>query len=49
MYSFVSLTSHPEAEQPVKFWRDGGVFQFVILQDLLPFTAISALGSGAVG
>jgi len=37
MDGYVSLTSNPEAKQPVKIWRDCWAFQSVILQDLLPF------------
>ena len=48
MDGYVSLTSNPEAKQPVKIWRDSGAFQSVILQDLLPFTAVSGLCSSAV-
>ena len=44
----VSLVTDPSTKQPIKIWRDSGAFQSLILQDLLPFTDRSKLGSSAL-
>ena len=44
----VSLVTDPSTKQPIKIWRDSGAFQSLILQDLLPFTDQSKLGSSAL-
>jgi hypothetical protein len=44
----VSLVTDPQTKQPIKIWRDSGAFQSLILQDLLPFTDQSKLGSSAL-
>lgn len=48
MDGFVSLDSDSSKRLPIKIWRDTGAFQSLILQDFLPFSEKSSLGSNAL-
>ena len=48
MDGFVSLVTDPSTKQPIKIWRDSGAFQSLILQDRLPFSDQSKLGSSVL-
>lgn len=45
---FVSLSSDTEVGTPIKIRRDSAAFQAVLLQDALPFTVETFLGSRAL-
>uniref|UniRef100_A0A8C5CMP6 CCHC-type domain-containing protein n=1 Tax=Gadus morhua TaxID=8049 RepID=A0A8C5CMP6_GADMO len=44
----VSLVTDPSTKQPIKIWRDSGALQSLILQELLPFSEQSKLGSSVL-
>lgn len=48
MDGFVSLVCGPSFRKPVKIWRDSGAVQPLILQDVILFWDISALGYNSI-